>query len=172
MFTLSLLRHAKSSWQEKGQTDFDRPLAPRGRKAAPRMGQWLRAHELVPDKVLCSTALRTRQTAELVFERDKQKPEIVFEAALYLAEPATLLEHIRKTARATGHLMLIGHNPGLQDLALELIGQVPSADAQALREKFPTAGLAVFSIEGSDWRKVRPGEARLEHFVRPKLLDD
>src|SRR5450631_2444347 len=126
MLTLTLLRHAKSSWEEP-LDDFDRPLAPRGKKAAPEIGAALAARGLRPDLILCSGALRARETLGLVIEDlGAPAPEVIYDDALYMAAPGTLLKRLHGIASAPQrdaprHVMLVGHNPGFEELALMLV---------------------------------------------------
>ena len=155
--------------------DHDRPLNKRGRRDAPRMGEYLHAHKWEPARVLCSTAARTRQTWNLIAPALSVQPEVHFEKALYLAACPALLSTVRKTQPAVSSLMMIGHNPGLEQLAQKLASPGVSASEQdrveALRVKFPTCALAVLEF-GCDWREVAPGSGRLAAFVRPKDIED
>ncbi|MEZ5851800.1 MAG: histidine phosphatase family protein [Hyphomicrobiaceae bacterium] len=169
---LSLLRHAKSSWDDPRLPDAKRGLSERGRKAAPLMGRYIADEGLMPDLVLSSSSVRTRQTCELVFPEGRHRPPIHFEDAIYLASLQTLLALIQGTAVGVRHLMIVGHNPGLQRLALALIGSGPSRAKAALAEKFPTAALAVLELGGDDWQATAPGKARLLRFVTPRSLAD
>jgi phosphohistidine phosphatase len=112
MLTLSLLRHAKSSWADSRLKDIDRPLNERGEKDAPRMGGHLARQGLVPDLVLCSPAVRTRQTLALVLPHLKPSPEIVYDDALYPGTPPAILKRLRNVAAEVRHAMIVGHNPG------------------------------------------------------------
>src|SRR5262249_29231195 len=144
MLTLSLLRHAKSSWADARLKDIDRPLNARGEDAAPLMGAFMAREKLSPDLILCSPAERTRQTLELVLAYLEPAPEVVSEAGLYLASPGGMLKRLRKLARKIRHVMIVGHNPGLHALAQQLVGDEGEAESlEALAAKFPTAGLAV-----------------------------
>ena len=169
MVTLSVFRHAKSAWDNPGLGDFDRPLAPRGEKAAPRMGRYMAAEGLEPDVVLCSTAVRARQTLELAASEWKSSPEIRFEEGLYHAGPADMLRAVRSLEDTFGHAMLVGHNPGMHALALNLTGAADEGDLEAMRFKFPTAALAVIDFEGP-WTALAAGEGRLRMFVVPRAL--
>lgn len=169
MLTLSLLRHGKSSWDDPDLDDFDRPLAKRGAKAAAAMGRYLARENLKPDLVLCSSAVRARATLALVLpELGLPAPEVVYDDALYLATPAVLLGRLRKLDGAVKHVLLVGHNPGLHALALELTGDGNRRNISALATKFPTAGLAVIGIPGGRWDALRPASGRLERFVTPR----
>jgi phosphohistidine phosphatase len=170
MRQLLLLRHAKSSWDDASLADFDRPLAQRGREAAPLMGRELARRGWLPDLALVSPALRTRQTWDLVAAELAQAPPASFPDPLYEASTQTLLTEARRTADNVRVLLLVGHNPGLEDFARELAGDNSDAKALArLRQKFPTAALARFKVEGS-WADLDAGAARLSHFLRPKDL--
>ena len=170
MLTLSLLRHAKSSWGDPGQKDFDRPLAERGREAAPRMGGYMAAQGLNPDLVLCSPAVRARQTLDLVLPQLTGQPTVEYEDALYLAAPSVLLARIRKIAAKVRHILVISHDPGMQGLAVELAAKGDPELLQAVASKFPTAGLVVITFKSNDWSKVAPGKGQLTHFMTPKRL--
>jgi phosphohistidine phosphatase len=163
---LLLLRHGKSSWDDPSLPDHDRPLAKRGRRAAERMGAHLRAGGRRPELVLCSTARRTRETLErLALEGSKAR----FEDGLYGADEHELLERLRAVPERTGSVLLVGHNPGIQDLAVELAGPDPGEDARRLRERFPTGALATFELD-RPWRGLAPGRARLTSFLVPREL--
>ena len=171
MKTLLLLRHAKSSWDDPSLADFGRPLASRGVKAAKRMGGEIAQRRWLPDRVLVSPALRTRQTWELVAAGLPGMPAVKFPEALYEASAEEILAEIRKTPETVGSLLVLGHNPGLEDLAEGLAGGDSDTDSlRRLREKFPTAALARLEVEG-EWRKLQPGCARLTQYLRPKELD-
>lgn len=170
MPSLLLLRHAKSSWDDPMLDDFNRPLAPRGRKAAPRMGAEISARGWQPDLALVSTAVRAKQTWDLVSPMLHEVPETLFDRQIYLAPPATILA-LLKGAPAAGTVIVIGHNPGMEMLASLLVG--PGSDGYALQtmsEKYPTAALARFEFDGS-WAGLAPAGAQLTHFIRPRDLD-
>ena len=169
--TLLLLRHAKSSWDDRTLEDHERPLNKRGLRDAPRIGEWLRAEGLRPDLVLCSDAVRTRATLTLVLAAlGGPAPRIVLEPRLYLADAAVLLAELARIEAGVHCCMMIGHNPGLQALALDLAGQGDGADLAALADKLPTAGLAVIDLDIPEWRTLRSGIGRLSRFVRPRHL--
>jgi phosphohistidine phosphatase len=169
MKQLLLLRHAKSSWDDADLADFDRPLAERGLKAAKLMGRELAARDWLPDQVLVSPALRTRDTWRLVAEELPVHPRVVFADALYDASAADVLSQIRLADPSSGCLAVVGHNPGLKDLAKQLAGSGSEAKARKrLEEKFPTTALARFVFEG-DWSGLSSG--RLTHCLRPKDLN-
>ena len=170
---LLILRHAKSDWSGKSG-DHERPLSSRGRKAAPLIGSYMRAQGYEPALVLCSTAERARQTLELVLPALATEPESRFERALYLAEWPRLLAEVHDAPAKAAPLLLVGHNPGLEQLAIALSLQpqddTERARAQKLALKFPTAALAVLDFEISEWREARAGTGRLVDFVRPRDL--
>jgi phosphohistidine phosphatase len=170
MLTLSLLRHAKSSWANPALKDFDRPLNERGEDAAPRMGAFMARHGIAPELIVCSPAVRARQTLSLVLPHLQGSPKVVYERSLYLAPAAVLLRRIRKVAAKVRHVMLVGHDPGLHTLARQLAGAGTRVDLQALAEKFPTGGLAVLVFPGRSWSDVKRGQGRLELFMAPKRL--
>ena len=169
MLKLSIFRHAKSSWDDPSLDDFDRPLGPRGLKAAPRMGRFMQERDVCPELVLCSPAKRTRETLALVAEM-LGHPRADYPAELYLGEPEALLDAIRRTQAGVSHLMLIGHNPGLQSLALELQGPGNGEGSKTLPSKFPTGGLAVMTFAVERWTEIERGKGRLELFMTPKRL--
>ena len=169
MKTLLLLRHAKSSWDSPGGRDFDRPLAPRGRRTAPLIGGHLRDRQLLPDLVLCSTARRARETYDLMVPA-VGGAAIQFEQALYLASPAMLLRLVQATPPAIERLLVVGHNPGLQQFAALLAGTGDAAARERVQAKFPTAGLAVLTFPVAGWNEIAPGAGRLESFVAPRDL--
>jgi phosphohistidine phosphatase len=166
---LYVLRHAKSSWDDPGMDDHDRPLAPRGRKATELIGAYLRAHEIRPELVLCSTSRRTRETLEGVAPAG----DALIEPELYTAGATAIIERLQRVSEATGSVMVIGHNPAMQGLVLKLAaGGVRAPEDSPLAEvqsKFPTGGLATLEFDGA-WEALRPGIAELRAFVRPKAL--
>jgi phosphohistidine phosphatase len=170
MLTLSLLRHAKSSWSDARLKDIERPLNDRGEAAAPRIGAFMARKGLVPDLILCSPSVRTRQTLELVLRRLKASPEIVYEHTLYLGSPAAMLKRLRQVPRRVRHTMIVGHNPGLQALGLALAGAGADDELQALAQKLPTAGLAVIELDTASWANVKRGGGRLTLLTAPKRL--
>jgi phosphohistidine phosphatase len=170
MLTLSLLRHAKSSWSDPRLKDFERPLNERGETAAPRMGAFMARRGIRPDLILCSTAVRARQTLNLVLPHLKGAPELIYEDALYLASSATMLKRLHKVGAEVSHAMIVGHDPGMHTMAVELAGSGSPGDLGRLAEKFPTAGLAVIVFDVDAWRAVHWGGGRLKLFTAPKRL--
>jgi phosphohistidine phosphatase len=168
MHTLYLLRHAKSSRADPTLPDHERPLAPRGRRDAKRIAKHLARLAIAPELVLCSPAERTRATLELLRPALGATPTVALEAELYAASSDSLLERIRALPEAVDSVMLIGHNPGLQQLALVL----PSAGAarELLGAKFPTAALATLTLANTTWSQLSQGDALLAAYVVPKQL--
>jgi phosphohistidine phosphatase len=164
---LYLLRHAKSNWGDPSLADEERPLAPRGRKAAARMARHLRQEGIRPDLVLCSTALRATETLKAI-ERALEDTPTRAEKGLYGASAETLLARVRQVPDDVGSVMLIGHNPGLEDLATLLASGGP--ELPRLREKYPTCALATLDVGEEAWSLLQPGEAELVGLVTPNDL--
>ncbi len=163
MKTLLLLRHAKSSWKDSEIQDHDRPLNKRGKKTAPQMGRLLLTEGLVPDLILSSTAVRARETAESVAKASSYEGPVETLDALYLATAGKLLSEAQShTPDSVVRLLLVAHNPGMEDLVEILSGK---------RESFPTAALAVFEIEIDRWKALELGvETKLVKVYRPKEI--
>lgn len=170
MRTLLLLRHAKSSWDDQELADHDRPLAPRGVEAAPRIGSWLREHDLAPDLILCSTAVRARETLRLLRPALATHAPVRELKSLYLAAPERLLAIVRRLPEDAGCVLVVGHNPGLGSLAQDLACKGGGKALKRMRTKFPTAALAQLTLETGPWRELEPGTMRLAAFIRPKDL--
>ncbi|MEI2298974.1 SixA phosphatase family protein [Ensifer sp. MJa1] len=166
---LLLLRHAKSAWPD-GVADIDRPLGERGRKAAPVMGTYLARHKLVPDRALVSTAKRAQETWQLVAAALPKGIAVENTRAIYEVGSDQILSVIRAADASIRTLLVVGHNPGMEDLALELIGSGDPNTRLRLADKFPTAALAVLEFEATNWREISAGGARLAHFVTPRSL--
>ena len=170
--TLHLLRHAKSSWDDPAATDHERPLAARGRRATAAIAGHLREARISPALVLCSSAVRTRQTLARVSAGFDPASDlrIEIEGGLYEVSAAELLARISRVADDVGSVMLIGHEPAIGELSLQLAGPGSNeAQLARLRQKFPTAALATFECP-SGWSELRPGMARLTGFVKPREL--
>jgi phosphohistidine phosphatase len=167
MSTLYLLRHAKAVPQDP-DGDAARALAERGRKAAAAMGRFLATLAPAPVLVLCSTSRRTRQTLDLVVPFLAEPPQLLFEEGLYLAEARQLLTRLRRVPAGTASVLLVGHNPGMQELAARL-AEGTGGPASRLETGFPTAALAEFELE-APWAELGRRRARLVRFVTPKEL--
>jgi phosphohistidine phosphatase len=171
MRRLLLLRHAKSSWDEPALADVDRPLAARGRAAAPAMARHMVARGWRPDLVLGSHAERVRQTWQLAAPILGADIPVKILRSLCLAPPSRLLASLRRTSSEFGTLLMIGHNPGFGRLAEDLCSATSSEAYRRLQAKFPTAALAVIEFDVEGWREVASGGGRLIAFRRPKDLD-
>ena len=167
MRRLLLLRHGKSSWSDPAQRDHDRPLNERGRAAARLMGDALRRDGLLPELVLCSSSRRTCETLAQLRLPDDSTIEIGRD--LYLAEPDTVLDRVHAVDDGVGTLMVVGHNPTTQDLAVALAGSGARDALARMTTKYPTAALAVLRFTGA-WSEVGPGGASLERFLTPREL--
>jgi phosphohistidine phosphatase len=167
---LILLRHAKSAWPA-GIADFDRPLAPRGNEAADRIGKFMAERGILPSKVLVSPARRTKETAQIVSAHVALEG-LSFEPHIYEARPEALLSLIHARTAVETPLMLIGHNPGIAELALTLADpDISEPDAlERLSMKVPTAALIVLETDGAHFSSFVYGKARLMRFVTPKLI--
>jgi phosphohistidine phosphatase len=166
---LFVLRHAKSSWNDPGLDDHERPLAPRGRESVKLLAQFVRANGIQPEQVLVSPARRTRETLDGV----APSGEVIVEPELYGASAAALLERLRLVPDEIGSVMLIGHNPAMQALVLELADTSSSDPGRLQRatQKFPTGALATLELKSS-WAELGPGSATLTGLVRPKDLPE
>jgi len=164
---LWLLRHAKSSWDDPDMEDVDRPLAPRGARAADRMRDYLDAEEIRPELVLCSSALRTRETLARILPGLGSELTVRIEPSVYSFDADALLQRLQQLPADVGSVMLIGHNPAMQELASLLAAGGDRLDE--LRRGFPTAALAELDLGGS-WRELAPGKRRLTRFIVPREL--
>jgi len=167
---LMLLRHAKAEKAEPGERDHERALNARGHKDAARMGSYLAKHALVPDAVLVSTARRTRETWDGVAGALPGKRSVSFEERLYDGTSDGILAVLRETKPSHSNLLVIGHNPGMHDLAMLLIAAGDVEARERLNEGLPTAGLAVIDFASGSWAKLHPRGGRLERFITPRSL--
>jgi len=168
MKTLTLLRHAKSGWDAPVARDFDRPLNARGRKAARAMGREMRRLGLGFDRILASPSARTTETLTEVAQGYGGAADTRFDETVYLATPETLLALVRGADDADSRLLLVGHNPGMEQLALLLSEASPLRDEIAT--KYPTGALAEIGFDVARWRDIGPAEGRLTRFIRPREL--
>lgn len=166
---LLLLRHAKSDWSAPGQGDHDRALSERGRRDAPRMGVWMAREGLAPDRVLCSTARRARETLALVLGAMEATPRVDFVRDIYAGGANALIELARARGDGVERLMMVGHNPLMEETAARLAGEGEAEELAQMAAKFPTGALAVIEF-AADWGAIAPGHGRLVRFVRPKAL--
>ncbi len=166
---LFVLRHAKSSWDDPGIDDHERPLAPRGRRAVKVLAEHFKMHGVDPALILCSSSRRTRETLEGI----GLGGEALIEDELYAASPGQLLERLQRISDEVDSAMVIGHNPAIQVLVLRLAGagrtEANGSQLHEVQRKFPTGACATLTFDG-EWSELRAGGARLEAFVRPKQL--
>jgi phosphohistidine phosphatase len=171
---LLLLRHAKAVPAGAGVEDHERELMARGREDAPAVGRYMQTQKYIPDLILCSTSRRTLETADLVMAELSGTKEIDFEESLYLAEPRTLHAAIRGAPERVKALLIVGHNPGLEQLATVLAREPVKRKERdrfdLIEEKYPTGALAVLDFDVSRWRDVAAEQGALIDFVRPRDL--
>lgn len=172
MKTLGIFRHAKSDWNDARLRDFDRPLNERGRKGAALMGLHIREHGVGWNRVLASPAVRVTQTLDLACEAAGETPPITWDRRIYLASSATLIDILREQEGDPQSIILVGHNPGLEDLIFDLVpdnGQSPLRDI--VEDKLPTAAYAILELDIDTWSQTDMGCARLVYLKRPRDLD-
>ncbi|MDK2760641.1 MAG: histidine phosphatase family protein [Sphingopyxis sp.] len=173
MKTLTILRHAKSGWDVQVERDFDRPINKRGARGADLVGQWLKRQKLPVDRIIASPAVRVTETLD-IFQpaADLDMIEPHWDRRIYLASAATLIDVIRDTGKDAEHLLISGHNPGLEDLILMLVPESPDDELRAkVEEKLPTSALARLEIAIDDWHSLDTQSARFAAFIRPRDLD-
>jgi phosphohistidine phosphatase len=167
---LMLLRHAKTEKAEPGMGDHERALNARGQGDAPVIGAYMARHRLLPDLVVVSTARRTRETWDRLAAALSKKPAVTYEDRLYNAGTQAILAVIKETSPAVRTLLVIGHNPGLHEVARHLIASGDVEARERLNEGMPTSGLAVIDFAAENWRKLHLRGGRLERFVTPRSL--
>jgi len=165
---LFLMRHAKSSWDDPKLDDHERPLTTRGRKAAAGMAGYIRDKKIAPDVILCTSAVRARETLELLRAELPNTPTVKIEPKLYPATSEDLLRRIRRLSPRASSVLVIGHNPAMQELVLSLASRGPELDS--VRKKFPTSALAILEARVDRWGALAPEGAALVGFVTPKKL--
>lgn len=168
MKLLTLLRHAKSDWSTEGESDFDRPLKDRGRRDAPQMGDYFARLDMVPDLIVSSPAKRARQTAELFAVAAGYRREIHWADSAYMASSGELMSIVRDLPDSAAHVLLIGHNPGLEHLAAQLIGA--DAYGMAVGIRLPTSAAAHIALAVDVWREAQTNTGQLQWLVNPKLV--
>lgn len=172
MKRLTLLRHAKSDWDDPVARDFDRPLNRRGERAAALMGQYARDRGMRFDLLIASPAVRVTETIDIFLEHYGRTPETVWDRRIYLASAGNLIDVIADMADSANSVLMVGHNPGFEDLILSL---VPDDGSSPLRDdiemKFPTASLAILEMDIDRWAEADGCKARLVAFTRPRDLD-
>jgi phosphohistidine phosphatase len=165
---LYLLRHAKSSWDDPELEDHERPLAPRGKRATKRIAKHLRRERIEPSLVLCSSSERTRETLDRIAPA-LGATDARIESELYGAGDRELLERLRRVPDSVASVMLIGHNPGIQSLAVRLAGS--GEDLARVERKYPTAALATLTVPDDSWSELDSGRSELVGFVLPRELE-
>jgi phosphohistidine phosphatase len=168
MLRLLLLRHAKASPGESGHADFDRHLIPRGRRAAASVGEYLAAKKLMPESILCSSSRRTRDTLAALLPFVRAETDIHLTDELYESTLDSYLATIRKRGGAAAALLVIGHNPAIEETAAELLARDRRGGKAVIR--FPTSGLGVIDFDIADWSALKPATGRLVVFVEPRML--
>ena len=166
---IMLLRHGKSDWESAARTDFDRPLARRGRRAVPQMADWASDQGWVPQQIFSSPALRARQTAELFASRlalDESILQLV--PGLYPGGPGVMAELIESASEASQCVMLVGHNPSMDSMLYRLCG--PELPFNRAGKLMTTAAIAVIDTKNDSWTMTNPGDCRLLELMRPKSL--
>ncbi len=171
MRCLILFRHAKAVPSDRAIRDYDRALDTRGRQDAPKMGAYMARHQLVPDLALVSPAKRTRETWELATPAFSIPPSVIYEERLYDAPPQIILDVIKAAGGNARRLVVVGHNPGIHQLASQLIATGDVDLREQLREELPTSGLVTIEFPFEDWIKLHPQAGRLDRFVTPKSLE-
>lgn len=171
MKTLTLLRHAKSSWDDNVQRDFDRPLNRRGRKAAHTVGREMRSQGLEFDRVIASPAVRVVETLADVSDGYGRPIEPQYDERIYLALTSTLLELVQATDDRVDRLLLVGHNPGLESLVMLLSREDGDSLRAEIAVKYPTGSLAEIVFPVDSWREAAEGVGRIQRFIRPRDLD-
>lgn len=172
MKTLGIFRHAKSDWTDARLRDFDRPLNARGRKGAAVMGKHIADHAVGWKRILASPAVRVTETIDLAGEAAGETPPITWDRRIYLASSAALIDLLREQDADMRSIMLVGHNPGLEDLIFDLVpddGSSPLRDV--VEDKFPTASYAVVQLNIASWSEIAEGCGQLVHLMRPRDLD-
>jgi phosphohistidine phosphatase len=169
---LGLFRHAKSDWQDPRARDFDRPLNARGRKGAAIMGKHVKDHGVRWERMVSSPAIRCAETIEIACQAAGQPVAVQWDRRIYLASSVTLADLLREQAGDPASILMVGHNPGLEDLIFDLVpddGSSPLRDV--VEEKFPTASFAVLELDIDKWSDLKDRCARLVHLTRPRDLD-
>ena len=172
MKKLTLLRHAKSGWDDPVARDFDRPLNKRGERAAKVIGTWMKREGLSFDHIIASPAVRVIDTLDQVVTTFGPLGEPTWERRVYLASSATLMDVLRELGTEYDNVLMVGHNPGLEDLILDIIPDVKGdALRDAVYEKYPTAAVAEMEIDISDWADIDRNSGKLTRYIRPRDLD-
>jgi phosphohistidine phosphatase len=170
--TLTLFRHAKSGWDDPVARDFDRPLNRRGEKAAITVGKWVKDNGLTFDHVVASPAVRVIDTIDQFVKGTGERIDPNWDRRIYLASSATLMDVLREQSDEYKSVLMVGHNPGMEDLVFDI---VPDDGSSPLRdvvwEKYPTAAIARMDLDIDSWANIDRKCGKLTHFVRPRDLD-
>lgn len=172
MKIISLLRHAKSDWQDPAMRDFDRPLNDKGEKVARTMGQWAASQKIKFDHIIASPALRVEQTLKHFADGYGNRIHVEWERKIYLASSVTILDVIRDASDEHDHILVVGHNPGLEDVIFDMVrddGSSPLRDE--VEKKYPTGAYAQLHMDIEKWSDISNHIAKLEIFVPPRDLD-
>jgi phosphohistidine phosphatase len=168
---LILFRHAKSDWNDPVPRDFDRPLNGKGRRAARAIGQHAREIGISFDRIVASPAIRVTETLDEFANGYGKLPQPSFDRRVYLASAQTLLEVVQDADDAFGSVLLVGHNPGLEDLVFLLVPEGEDDAREQVEEKYPTASIAEISLAVDHWADATAGSGTLDRFTRPRDLD-
>lgn len=168
--TVLLLRHAKAGREDPEMADFDRPLTERGRRDAPRVGAWMAQSGLAPDLVLCSDARRARETWAGIAETLRSGAPVLFERGLYMASAKALCHRLQRIQGTVGTVLVVGHNPGIEEAAQALARREGEPLDRLQRDKFPTAGLVRLEFDIANWGQLQAGAGRLTLFRTPEEL--
>jgi phosphohistidine phosphatase len=170
--TLGLFRHAKSDWHDPRARDFDRPLNLRGTKGAELIGRHIHRHGVEWDRVIASPAVRVAETIELAAKAAGHPLAVNWDRRIYLASSATLLDLLREQKDDPGSILMVGHNPGLEDVIFDLVADDGTSPLRDVVEvKFPTASFAVLELDIERWDQLRDRCGKLVHLTRPRDLD-
>ena len=170
--TLTLFRHAKSGWDDPVARDFDRPLNKRGEKAAVTMGKWVKDNSLTFDHVVASPAVRVIDTIDQFVKGTGERIDATWDRRIYLASSATLMDVLREQSDEFKSVLMVGHNPGMEDLVFDIVpGDGSSPLRDVVWEKYPTAAIARMELGIDSWGKIDRKCGRLTHFIRPRDLD-
>lgn len=167
---LLLLRHAKSSWSAPAESDFERPLNRRGERSAAVVGIMMKQEKIVPDLVLCSSARRTLQTRDIIRPYLPRNCRVEETSRIYEASVRDIFTVLSELPDTVQEPLLIGHNPGLEQLTLSLCVAAGGEELSRVQEKFPTGALATIELSIDTWKDIAPGKGQLRHFVAPKDL--
>ncbi len=171
MKKLSLLRHAKSDWQDPTTRDFDRPLNDKGKRVARAMGHWVAAQKIRFDHIIASPALRVQETIEYFIEGYGKRFDIDWERKIYLASSATILDVVRESDDDYAHILVVGHNPGIEDIIFDLVPDNGSKLRDMVEKKYPTGAFSKLHLDCNHWTELSNNPAQFETFMPPRNID-